>query len=151
MENKEPMFICRRDPNGRHTVMEATPRVLDVFVTATAKKGSQASSDAVLMALGNGSEVSDGAGGTWYRIESPVRLPMVPDRCALTNRPIQDVVYDARTRYGGWCAMSQAGWEQHGVGELGTGDGQKYMKGTDETFYLAEGITTSPIAYGRAA
>ena len=39
------------------------------------------------------------------------------------------VVYDAQTIYGGaWATMTEKSWEVHGLGKLGLGWGQKYVR-----------------------
>ncbi|UFK26644.1 hypothetical protein [Roseobacter phage RDJL3] len=146
-----PMFICKQDAEGYRTVLEATPAVLDEFIASAAKAGSLASRDAALMTLTNGSNVRGSQGVSWYRVQQPIRFAPTPRTCNLSNAPIGNVAYDAKTRYGGWCIMSQASWEQHGCGKLGAGFGQKYLRGTDGEFYITEGMSSQPRPYKVAA
>lgn len=148
---KETMFICRRDAKGRHTVLEATPEALTLFVAATAKSGSKASEDAALMVLANGAEVPGDGGVTWFRVQRPISFTPTPTHCHLTGGTIGDVAYDAKTKYGGWCIMSHQSWREHGCGKLGCGYGQKYRRGSDGQFYLSEGMSRRPTPYKVAA
>jgi len=146
------MFICRHlpsdtNPNGQRTVYEATPKVLDLFVQFTAKTGSQASKDAVLMSLGNGSEVRGLRDGSlWYRIESPMTYAPTPTKCDISQRPLGDVMYDGKVngRNGQWAIMDEQSWEHYGCGRIGTGFAQKYLRGTNGLFYASEGMSSIP-------
>lgn len=144
---KQPMFICRKDANGIHTVLEATQDNLDLFLASAAKRDSQASQDAALMIITNGAEVRCNNGEIWFRVEPPLRFLPTPTHCHLTGSPIGDTAYDAKTKYGGWCMMSEQSWREHGGGKLGCGYGQKYRKGTDGQFYLSEGMSIRPRTY----
>ena len=42
-----------------------------------------------------------------------------------------DVMYDAKTKHGPWANMTEASFKQHGLGKLGLGFGQKYVKQAD--------------------
>ena len=50
-----------------------------------------------------------------------------------------EVVYDARTRHGPWACMTEKSWKQHGVGKLGTGYGQKYVRNAEGHLVKSEG------------
>jgi hypothetical protein len=39
-----------------------------------------------------------------------------------------EVVYDAKTRLGPWATMTEASWKVFGIGRLGLGLGQKYVR-----------------------
>jgi len=150
---EKPMFICRRDAEGYHTVMEVNDTNLDSFLAMVAKPGSQASRDASLMTLANGSELPSrlNPGQVWFRVNEPIRFTPTPTHCNLTSAPLGDVAYDAKTRYGGRCIMSEQSWKEHGCGRLGTGFGQKFLRGSDGNFYLSEGSTIRPKPYRVAA
>jgi hypothetical protein len=38
------------------------------------------------------------------------------------------IIYDAKTQYGSWATMSSESWKAHGIGKLGLGLGQAYIK-----------------------
>ena len=44
-----------------------------------------------------------------------------------TNRK-GEAIYDAKTRHGPWAMMTEESWKKHGIGRLGTGCGQKYVR-----------------------
>lgn len=144
-----PMFICRKDANGYHTVMEVNETTLNSFLAMVAQPNSQASRDAALMALTNGAEVPSrlNPGLIWFRVQQPIRFVPTPTRCHLTSETLRDVAYDAKTKYGGWCIMSEKSWQEHGCRKLGTGYGQKYLRGSDGQFYLSEGSAMRPKRY----
>lgn len=50
-----------------------------------------------------------------------------------------EIVYDARTRHGPWATMTQASFEAHGLGRLGTGWGQKYSRASSGELHKVEG------------
>ena len=152
-----PMFICRQmpsetNPNGDRTVYEATPEVLDLFLEATAKPGSQASQDAALMSLGNGSEIRGTGSSLWYRVEKPLTYVPTPAKCDISQRKLGDVMYDGKVngRNGQWAIMDEQSWEHFGCGRLGTGFAQKYLRGSDGLFYGSEGMA-SVRRFGRSA
>lgn len=148
---KEIMYICQRTSSGQHIVLEADEQALETFLKAVAKPGSQASRDAALMTFANGSEHRDADGNTWYRVEKPITFAPTPTKCHLDGGALGRVAYDAKTKYGGWCIMSERSWREHGCGQLGIGLGQKYLRGSDAQFYLSEGSATRPRAFKRAA
>jgi hypothetical protein len=53
--------------------------------------------------------------------------------------PIEDIFIDGKTAMGPWAIMSPSAWRQHGVGQLGTGLGQKYQRQTDGRWGKVEG------------
>jgi hypothetical protein len=73
-------------------------------------------------------------------------MPMAALKMWLGERPKTDNFGDAvvkefidgRTKYGPWAIMTVKSWRVHGVGKLGTGNGQKYRK-TGENWYKVEG------------
>ncbi|QDP53518.1 MAG: hypothetical protein GOVbin4933_64 [Prokaryotic dsDNA virus sp.] len=149
---KETMFICRRMPNGQHTVLEVTPDNLNLFLASAAKRGSQASQDAALMSITNGVEVRCNNGEIWFRVKRPIYFSPTPTRCQLSGSHLGKIAYDAKTKYGGWCIMSERSWQEHGCGKLGTGFGQKYLQDSDCTgYYLSEGMSSLPAKYRMAA
>ncbi len=149
---KDPnMFICKRTPEGTVQVLEGTKEVLDDFLRSTAVLESQASCDAALMILTNGADVKGHKDGIiWYRTVPTIFTP-APRHCNLSNQLLGDVAYDAKTKYGGWCMMSQQSWEQHGCGKLGAGYGQKYLRSTTGDYYLTEGMSRLPQPHRAAA
>lgn len=44
-----------------------------------------------------------------------------------TKKP-GEVIYDAKTRMGPWATMTQASFDVYGIGVLGIGYGQKYVR-----------------------
>lgn len=52
---------------------------------------------------------------------------------------IDEVFIDGKTRQGPWGIMTPSNWEQYGVGRLGQGFGQKYVKQDDGRFLKVEG------------
>ena len=53
---------------------------------------------------------------------------------------IENVFYDAATRYGSWATMTPGSWEKYRMfPDLGTGKGQKYEKQADGRWLLTEG------------
>jgi hypothetical protein len=146
-----PMFIYKRTSGKAARVFEATEEVLNDFLQSTAAFESQASCDAALMALTNGSDVlSPHDGSLWYRA-IPVFLVPTPLYCDLSGQPLGDVVYDAQTRSGGWGILSQQSWEWHSYGKLGTGYGQKYLRSSTGNYYLTEGMSRPPQSYQAVA
>ena len=148
------MYICRRvpsqtNPNGHHTILEATPANLDAFLASTAAPDSQASKDAALMALTNGAEVrstqSDGV--VWFRVHTPMCYTPKPTECQITNARLGAVMYDGKTRHGPWAIMGEAAWELYGCGKLGAGFGQKYLRNEAGEFYISEGMSSHPRSY----
>lgn len=55
-----------------------------------------------------------------------------------TNK-VGEVVYDGKTKYGPWATMTQQSYEAHGIGALGIGYGQKYVRDENGHLNLAEG------------
>lgn len=51
----------------------------------------------------------------------------------------QGVMYDGKTRMGPWANMTEVSWKKYGVGKLGTGYGQKYLKQPDGKWLKVEG------------
>jgi hypothetical protein len=47
---------------------------------------------------------------------------------AAFTKSIGEIVYDAKTIHGPWAMMTQASYDSNGMGTLGTGYGQKYMR-----------------------
>jgi hypothetical protein len=58
------------------------------------------------------------------------------DDFGLTIGPI---MIDGKTKHGPWAIMTPTSWKQHGVGQFGTGYGQKYEKQSDGRFLKVEG------------
>lgn len=147
------MFICRcipdeASPNGRVQILEATPEVLEAFVRDTAKDGSRASEDAVLLVLTNGTEVrSSKSRARWYRVNPPARFSPHPTHCDITKAPLGPIMYDGRTRQGPWAIMSAQAWNLYGCGKLGAGNGQMYRRAENGSYYLSEGMSTTPRSY----
>jgi len=57
-----------------------------------------------------------------------------------TGKLIEKILYDARTIYGPWAVMCDEHFKVYGLGKLGTGYGQKYIKQTDPIgFFKVEG------------
>ena len=54
------------------------------------------------------------------------------------GKPYDNVMYDAKTKQGPWANMSSASWKIYGVGKLGTGYGQKYVKQADGRWLKVE-------------
>lgn len=52
---------------------------------------------------------------------------------------ITDTIYDGKTTLGPWALMSQASWNQYGIGRVGLGYGQKYKKQSDGRWLKVEG------------
>jgi len=153
------MFICREipsetNPNGQRTVLELNNQTLDSFLALVAKPGSQASKDAALTTLANGSEVRShlNAGMIWYRVEKPLTYAPTPTKCDISQRPLGDVMYDGKVNgYNGqWAIMDEQSWTHYGCGRLGTGFAQKYLRGSDGLFYGSEGMA-SVRRFGRSA
>ncbi len=42
--------------------------------------------------------------------------------------PYKGVMIDGKTRMGPWANMTEASWAKYGIGRLGQGYGQKYVK-----------------------
>lgn len=55
------------------------------------------------------------------------------------GHPIRDEFIDGVTRMGPWANMSPYSWKVHGVGQLGTGRGQRYKKQDDGRWLKVEG------------
>lgn len=53
--------------------------------------------------------------------------------------PFGNVMYDAKTKQGPWANMSQASFIAHGVGRLGLGLGQKYLRQSNGRWLKVEG------------
>lgn len=39
-----------------------------------------------------------------------------------------EIIYDAQTKYGPWACMTEKSFKEHGIGKLGTGLGQKFVR-----------------------
>lgn len=50
-----------------------------------------------------------------------------------------EVVYDAATRSGPWATMTQESFDMHGLGRLGLGLGQKYVRNAAGELHKVEG------------
>lgn len=55
-----------------------------------------------------------------------------------TNKK-DEVVYDAKTKFGPWATMTQASFNMYGCGRLGTGYGQKYVRNEAGELIKVEG------------
>lgn len=55
------------------------------------------------------------------------------------DNPIEDVIIDGKTKYGPWALMSPKSYEEHGIGRLGLGFGQKYKKQANGKWLKIEG------------
>ena len=55
------------------------------------------------------------------------------------GHPIDGEFIDGRTMIGPWASMSPRSWARHGVGKLGTGNGQRYRKQADGKWLKVEG------------
>lgn len=55
-----------------------------------------------------------------------------------TNQP-GEVIYDAKTKMGPWATMTQASFEKYGLGRLGQGFGQKYVRQENGELHKVEG------------
>jgi hypothetical protein len=53
--------------------------------------------------------------------------------------PIYDTFYDGKTSVGPWAFMSERSWRTYGIGQTGTGLGQKYAKQADGQWLKVEG------------
>jgi hypothetical protein len=53
--------------------------------------------------------------------------------------PYESIMIDGRTKHGPWANMTEASWRKHGIGQLGTGRGQKYKKQPDNRWLKIEG------------
>jgi len=136
------------DPKGNRAVLEATPDVLDYFLAACSKEGSQASRDAALFTLAKGlAELRGNDGTAWSRVHKPMMFTPQPTVCQITNKRLGPVMYDGKTRNGPWAIMCEEAWEAYGCGRLGAGFGQKYRRSTEGGFYLSEGWTNVPRPY----
>lgn len=51
-----------------------------------------------------------------------------PEKCDCCGAAIKDVFYDARTKFGSWANMDEHCFKEVGLGKLGVGFGQKYVK-----------------------
>ena len=58
--------------------------------------------------------------------------------CDICKHPFGKYMYDARTISGQWGNLDDSCFVMHGVG-LGTGQGQKYERQTDDSFVKVEG------------
>ena len=52
---------------------------------------------------------------------------------------ITDTIIDGKTKRGPWAIMTPASFDIHGIGRLGTGFGQKYVKQQDGNWLKVEG------------
>jgi hypothetical protein len=52
---------------------------------------------------------------------------------------IRDEFIDGKTIYGPWANMSIDSWRRHGLGQLGTGWGQRYKRQPDGKWLKVEG------------
>ncbi|QDP65323.1 MAG: hypothetical protein Unbinned200contig1000_63 [Prokaryotic dsDNA virus sp.] len=52
---------------------------------------------------------------------------------------VGEVVYDAATKYGPWATMTEKSWKLNGIGKLGTGFGQKYVRNEKGELHKVEG------------
>ena len=50
-----------------------------------------------------------------------------------------EVIYDAKTKFGPWATMTEASYRTYGVGVLGIGFGQKYIRDEQGHLNLVEG------------
>lgn len=55
------------------------------------------------------------------------------------KRQVGEVVYDAKTRQGPWATMTQESYAKHGLGRLGQGLGQKYVRNSRGELHKVEG------------
>lgn len=55
------------------------------------------------------------------------------------GQPYGTVMYDGKTRMGPWANMTETSWTVFGIGRLGTGLGQKYVKQADGAWLKVEG------------
>jgi hypothetical protein len=58
--------------------------------------------------------------------------------CQITNKPLGDVMYDARLPTGQWGNIGQEAFEAYRC-RLGVGFGQKYERQEDDRWLLIEG------------
>ena len=65
-------------------------------------------------------------------------LGKLPERDDFGNK-YTDVMYDARTKRGPWANMSETSWRVYGLGKLGEGYGQRYVKTADGMWMCVEG------------
>lgn len=142
------MYLLRTTPE-RKDIIEVTPEVLDSFLSLVAKPNSQASRDAALFTLSNGSELRSrlNPGMTWRRVHKPIVFTPRPTTCQLTNMRLGSVMYDGKIKDGPWAIMCEKAWEAYGCGRLGTGFGQKYLRNSDGDFYISEGWISAPRPY----
>jgi hypothetical protein len=52
---------------------------------------------------------------------------------------INNVIIDGKTRRGPWALMTPASWRVHGVGQFGTGFGQRYERTPEGKWLKVEG------------
>jgi hypothetical protein len=55
------------------------------------------------------------------------------------DHEIENCIIDGRTKYGPWALMTPTSWLIHGIGRLGLGLGQKYVKQPDGKWLKVEG------------
>ena len=61
-----------------------------------------------------------------------------PEKCDVCDAPIENLFYDAKTRYRVWACLCQPCFERVGVG-LGTGLGQRFEKQPEGHFLKTGG------------
>ena len=50
-----------------------------------------------------------------------------------------EIIYDAKTRMGPWATMNEFSFKMYGLGKLGTGFGQKYVRNSAGELHKVEG------------
>jgi hypothetical protein len=52
---------------------------------------------------------------------------------------VANVIIDGKTKHGPWALMTPLSWDLHGIGQLGTGLGQRFEKQLDGKWLKVEG------------
>lgn len=66
-------------------------------------------------------------------------LGIPPSNCDISGERIDNEFIDGRTQNGPWAIMTPTTWNKYGVGRLGTGFGQRYVKQSSGKFLKVEG------------
>ena len=68
----------------------------------------------------------------------PVYYAGAPETCDVCNKPLDKMMYDCLTRFGGWANLCQSCFNRYGLG-LGTGKGQRYSQQEDGRWLKTHG------------
>lgn len=67
---------------------------------------------------------------------------MVKDDFAVKfTQKMGEIIYDAKTRMGPWATMTETSFKVYGMGHLGVGHGQKYLRQANGELHCIEGGT----------